>query len=261
MSRSRCCGSTGLWQQFQQAAIAVRRLADVMDVPAEPHCVLPSRVSRGSGRIEFVAVGFRYAPERPWLHRNVAFAIEPGECVVVTGRSGCGKSTLLKLLLGFAHPVEGAVRIDGRDTRAFAANELRSRFGVVPQETTLFSGTLLDNLQLGNPLAGFEQVVQACRVAGIHDTIEALPEGYRSEVGERGVGLSGGQKQRLALARALLRRPQVMLLDEPFSQLDDESAATIATAVSKLKGALTIVIVSHQVPPTLAVDRRIDLTA
>jgi ATP-binding cassette, subfamily B, bacterial HlyB/CyaB len=250
---------TSLWQQFQQAVIAVKRLADVMDVPAEPHCVAPTRVAQGAGRIEFAGVGFRYAPERPWLHRNLEFTVEPGECVVLTGRSGCGKSTLLKLLLGFAHPEEGAVRIGGRDTRAFGANELRARFGVVPQETTLFSGTLLDNLQLGNPLASFEQVVQACRVAEIHTTIEALPDGYRSEVGERGVGLSGGQKQRIALARALLRRPQVLLLDEPFSQLDDESAANIAAAVSKLKGALTIIIVSHQVPATLAIDRRIEL--
>jgi subfamily B ATP-binding cassette protein HlyB/CyaB len=252
---------TGLWQQFQQAVIAVRRLADVMDVPTEPHCVAPTRATRGAGRIEFAGVGFRYAPERPWLHRHLAFTVEAGECVVLCGPSGCGKSTLLKLLLGFAQPVEGAVRIDGRDTRSFGANELRARFGVVPQETTLFSGTLLDNLQLGNPLASFEQVVQVCRVAEIHETIEALPDGYRSEIGERGVGLSGGQKQRIALARALLRRPHVLLLDEPFSQLDDEAAAKVAAAVSKLKGALTIVIVSHQVPPTLAIDRRIALGA
>ena len=250
---------TGLWQQFQQAAIAVRRLADVMDVPCEPRSVTPSRPARSPGRLEFAAVGFRYANEGPWLHRELTLAIEPGEFVVLSGRSGRGKSTLLKLLLGFVHPTEGAVRVDGRDTRAYAANELRGRFGVVPQETTLFSGSLLLNLQIGNPMATFEQIVQACRLAQIHDTIEALPDGYRTEVGERGVGLSGGQKQRISLARALLRRPQVLLLDEPFSQLDDESAAGIAAALSSLKGALTIVIVSHQVPATLAIDRRIAL--
>ena len=249
---------TGLWQQFQQAAIAVRRLADMMDVPAEPHAVAVGHAQRGPGRIEFVGVGFRYGNEGPWLHRALDLTIDPGECVVLTGRSGRGKSTLLKLLLGFVHPVEGAVRIDGRDTRTCAANELRSRFGVVPQETTLFAGTLLDNLQLGNPHAGFEHIVQACRVAQIHDTLEALPHGYRSEVGERGVGLSGGEKQRMALARALLRRPQVLLLDEPFSQLDEASAASVAAALSSLKGKMTIVIVSHQVPATLALDRRIE---
>jgi subfamily B ATP-binding cassette protein HlyB/CyaB len=251
----------GLWQQFQQAAIAVRRLADLMDVPAEPQSLTPGRVASGPGRIELAGVSFRYADDRPWLYRRLDATIEPGECVVVTGPSGCGKSTLLKLLLGFALPGEGAVRLDGRDTRAFAANELRARFGVVPQETTLFSGTLLDNLQHGNALASFDQVASACRIAGIHATIEALPDGYMSEVGERGAGLSGGQKQRLSLARALLRKPQVLLLDEPFSQLDDDSARAIAAAISRLRGKLTIVIVSHQLPSTLQVDRRIDLTS
>jgi subfamily B ATP-binding cassette protein HlyB/CyaB len=249
----------GLWQQFQQAAIAVRRLGDVMDVPAEPRALLPARSARGPGRIEFAGVGFRHATERPWLCRDFRATIEPGECVAVTGPSGCGKSTLLKLLLAFVLPVEGAVRVDGRDTRAYAANELRARFGVVPQETTLFAGTVLANVQLGDPLASFADVVQACRIAGIHDAIEALPEGYRTEVGERGVGLSGGQRQRVALARALLRRPQILLLDEPFSQLDAESAARVAAAIGRLKGALTIVAVTHQLPATLAFDRVIAL--
>lgn len=249
----------GLWQQFQQAAIAVRRLGDVMDVPAEPRALLPGRPQRGPGRIEFAGVGFRYAPERPWLLRRFEATVLPGECVAITGPSGCGKSTLLKLLLGFALPVEGAVRVDGRDTRALPVNELRSRFGVVPQESTLFCGTLLANLQAGHPLAGVDDVVQACRIAGIHDTVEALPDGYRTLVGERGTGLSGGQRQRLALARALLRRPQVLLLDEPFSQLDEASARHIAAAIARLRGALTIVIVTHQLPATLVLDRRIDL--
>lgn len=251
----------GLWQQFQQAAIAVRRLADVMDVPPEPHAVASTRLAPGRGRIELVDVGFRYGRDRPWLYQGLSATIEPGECIVVTGPSGCGKSTLVKLLLGFALPEEGAVRIDGRDTRAYAVNELRARFGVVPQETALFSGTLLDNLQHGNATANFEQVVAACRIAGVHEAIETLPDGYRTEVGERGVGLSGGQKQRVSLARALLRRPQALLLDEPFSQLDDDSATRIAAAISRLKGKLTIVIVSHQLPATLAFDRRIDLGA
>jgi subfamily B ATP-binding cassette protein HlyB/CyaB len=214
----------GLWQQFQQAAIAVRRLGDVMDVPAEPRALAAARSSRGPGRIELAGVGFRYAQDRPWLYRELDAAIEPGECVIVSGPSGCGKSTLLKLMLGFALPTEGAVRVDGRDTRAWAMNELRARFGVVPQDTVLFSGKRL---------------------------AKALPEGYRTEVGERGVGLSGGQRQRLALARALLRRPQVLLLDEPFSQLDAQAAE------AKLKGRLSIIVVSHQWPAGLAFDRRI----
>jgi subfamily B ATP-binding cassette protein HlyB/CyaB len=129
----------------------------------------------------------------------------------------------------------------------------------VPQETTLFSGTLLDNLLHGSATASLEQVMHACRIAEIHAAIERLPDGYRTEIGERGVGLSGGQKQRLSLARALLRRPQALLLDEPFSQLDEDSAARVAAAISRLKGRLTIVVVSHQVPAALAFDRRIEL--
>jgi subfamily B ATP-binding cassette protein HlyB/CyaB len=249
----------GLWQQFQQAAIAVRRLGDVMDAPPEPRALLAARASRGPGRIEFCGVGFRHAPDRAWLYRGLDATIEPGSCVAVTGPSGCGKSTLLKLLLAFALPTEGAVRIDGRDTRAHAANELRSRFGVVPQDIALFAGTVLSNLQLGHPLAGLPEVAKACRIAGIHDAIEALPDGYATTIGERGVGLSGGQRQRLALARALLRRPQILLLDEPFSQLDEEAASHVAEAIGRLRGTLTIVIVTHVLPPGLAVDRRIAL--
>jgi subfamily B ATP-binding cassette protein HlyB/CyaB len=251
----------GLWQQFQQAAIAVRRLRDVMDMQPERSALLPGRAVRGPGRLEFADLSFRYGPERPWLLQRFSATVDPGECVVVTGPSGCGKSTLLKLLLAFALPVEGSVRIDGRDTRAHAVNELRGRFGVVPQETTLFAGTVLANVQLGDPLAGFADVVKACRLAGIHEAIEALPEGYRTPIGERGVGLSGGQRQRLALARALLRRPQILLLDEPFSQLDAEAAERIAGAITRLRGALTIVIVTHHLPDALAFDRRIALRA
>ncbi len=249
----------GLWQQFQQATIAVRRLADIMDVPGEPSAVLPAREGGGPGRIELKGVGFRYDESRPWLYRGLDLAIEPGECVVVTGPSGCGKSTLFKLVQGFAFPVEGQVLLDGRDTRHLAANQLRAHFGVVPQETMLFSGTILDNLLLANPLVTFEQIVQACKLAEIHAVIEALPDGYRTEVGERGVGLSGGQKQRIALARALLRRPKVLLLDEPVSQLDAESAGRIAAAVSRLKGKLTIVLVSHQLPTLLKYDRIVEV--
>jgi subfamily B ATP-binding cassette protein HlyB/CyaB len=249
----------GLWQQAQQASIAVRRLADIMDVPREPRTLAPIRAATGPVGIELVGLGYRQAPERPWLYRGLDARIGPGECVVITGPSGSGKSTLLRLLQGFAYPVEGAVRIDGRDTRALAVNELRGRLGIVLQDTSLFSGTLLANLELANPLAGIDQITQACRIAGVHATIERLPEGYRTEVGERGVGLSGGQRQRLALARALLRRPGALLLDEPFSQLDQDSAREVADALSRLRGTLTIVVVSHVLPATLRFDRRIDL--
>jgi subfamily B ATP-binding cassette protein HlyB/CyaB len=170
------------------------------------------------------------------------------------GPSGSGKSTLAKLLQAFYQPAEGSIRIDGRDIRHLAANELRAAFGVVPQETVLFSGTLYDNLIMAQPHARFEDVIEACKLAEIHEVIDALPEGYRTEVGERGIGLSGGQRQRIAIARALLRRPQVLIFDEAASNLDQHTAEHFAKTINKLRGKATILFIAHHVPKGLQVD-------
>jgi subfamily B ATP-binding cassette protein HlyB/CyaB len=162
-------------------------------------------------------------------------------------------------MLGFYQPTAGAIRLDGIDARHLAANELRAAFGVVPQETILFSGTILANLTAGNPAASFEQVAQACRMAGIHDVIEALPQGYQTEVGERGVGLSGGQKQRLAIARALLKGPKVLIFDEATSALDGETAENFARTINALKGKVTMLFITHALPRALKVDRVVQL--
>ena len=250
----------GLWQQFQQATIAVRRLGDIMNVPTEPWTLSSVREAGGAGAIEFRGVGFRYAHDRPYVLRDFNLTIAPGECVVVMGPSGVGKSTLTKLLQGFLWPVEGQVLIDGRDTRHMAANELRGHFGVVPQETMLFSGTILENLLLANPMATFEMAVQAARLAEIHETIEALPAGYKTDVGERGVGLSGGQKQRIAIARALLKRPQILIFDEATSGLDAAVADHFAATIARFKGKVTILFVTHRAPERLLPDRIVRLT-
>jgi subfamily B ATP-binding cassette protein HlyB/CyaB len=244
----------GLWQQFQQASIAVQRLADVMNAPPEPYAVAPSRDAVGPGRIEFKGASFRYRDELPFLFRHLNLAIAPGQSVVVMGPSGSGKSTLAKLLQGFYWPVDGQILIDGRDSRHFAANELRAYFGVVPQDTTLFSGTVYDNLILANPFATFDLVVQACKFAEIHDFIDGLPNGYQTEIGERGVGLSGGQKQRIAVARALLKRPKVLIFDEATSNLDAPTAENIARTINGLKGKVTMLFIAHQAPKGLAAD-------
>jgi subfamily B ATP-binding cassette protein HlyB/CyaB len=245
---------SGLWQEFQQANIAVKRLGDMMDMPTEPHAMVPSREARGQGALELVNLAFRYSEHHPWLYRNLNLSFKPGRLSVLMGASGCGKSTLAKLLLGFYQPGDGQVLLDGRDIRFLAANELRRSFGVVPQETVLFSGTIYDNLVMAHPHASFDDVIAACKAAEIHDTIDKLPQGYQTEIGERGTGLSGGQRQRLAIARALLRNPNILIFDEAVSNLDQQTAEGFARTVNSLKGKVTMVFITHQIPRGLQVD-------
>jgi subfamily B ATP-binding cassette protein HlyB/CyaB len=245
----------GLWQEFQQADIAVKRLGDVMDMPSEPYSLTPSRSSRPhGGAIELQDMSFRYTAEHPFLYRNLTLTFQAGRLTVIMGPSGCGKSTLAKLLLGFHIPTDGRILIDGCDIRHMSANELRSIFGVVPQETVLFSGTIYDNLSHANPHAGFEEIVQSCRQAEIHEFIDGLPRGYKTEIGEHGVGLSGGQRQRIAIARALLKRPRILIFDEAVSNLDQQTAESFAATVNSLKGKVTMLFITHQVPKGLLVD-------
>ena len=244
----------GLWSQFQQASLSVKRLGDVMNAPVEPYSITPQRQNDGRGQLEITGLGFRYGEGRPLLYSGLDLVVEPGQTVAVMGPSGTGKSTFAKLLLGFYPPTQGGIRIDGVDIRNLSANELRSWFGVVPQETVLFSGTILANLQAGNPDATLDQVAHACRMAGVHEVVEALPQGYQSEIGERGAGLSGGQKQRLAIARALLKRPRILIFDEATSALDAETAEAFAKTVNQLKGKVTMIFITHALPKSLRVD-------
>ncbi len=249
----------GLWQEFQQASIAVKRLGDILDMPQEPHTLSPAREAAGKGIIELTDIAFRYSDNHPWLYRNLGMTFKPGRLTVLMGPSGCGKSTLAKLLLGFYQPQEGQITLDGRDIRHLAANELRRTFGVVPQETVLFAGTLYDNLVMAQPHATFDEVIAACKAAEIHDTIDKLPDGYRTEIGERGTGLSGGQRQRIAIARALLKKPRILIFDEAVSNLDQQTAEHFAKTINTLKGRVTMIFITHQIPKGLHVDEVIAL--
>jgi subfamily B ATP-binding cassette protein HlyB/CyaB len=222
---------------------------------------VPARAEPSGGTIEVLDVAFRYGDDTPYLYEHLTLRVEAGACVAIVGPSGSGKSTLAKLLQGFYPPTHGEIRIGGRSTRHLAANELRVAFGVVPQETTLFSGTVYDNLAGANPHASFEEIVHTCRLAEIHRTIEALPQGYQTPLGERGVGLSGGQKQRIAIARALLKRPQVLIFDEATSNLDRATAERLAETIGRLKGKVTMLFITHEVPAALRVDRVVTLGA
>jgi len=244
----------GLWQEFQQAAIAVRRLGDLMDAPAESYALRPSHSHEGAGRIEIQNLGFAYSQAHAPVFENFNLRVEPGSCVALLGPSGSGKSTLARLLLGFYVPTAGSVKVDGHDTRQLSANELRLQFGVVPQETTLFAGTVQENLAAAQPHASFAEIIEACSMAEIHEVIEALPQGYQTMLGEHGVGLSGGQKQRIAIARALLRRPRILIFDEATASLDRETAESLGRTISRLRGKVTLIFIAHQLPATLAVD-------
>ena len=244
----------GLWQQFQQANLSIARLGDLMNAPTEPYAVVPRRDNARQGHIRIDRIAFRYQETHPLVYDNLSLEIPPGHTIALMGASGCGKSTLAKLLQGFYQPSNGRIELDGIDIRHLSANELRSHFGVVPQETVLFSGTIYDNLHMASPNASFEQIVAACQMAEIHDAIEALPQGYQTDIGERGAGLSGGQKQRIAIARALLKRPSILVFDEATSALDQHTAEQFAHTINSLKGKVTMIFITHSLPKGLQVD-------
>ncbi len=245
----------GLWNEFQQALLSVDRLGDILnhplEVPAEKAITLP----RIKGEVRFDQVSFQYAPAGQKVVDGVSLAIEPGECVGIVGRSGSGKSTLAKLLQRLYIPGEGAIYLDGLDLRHLNPFWLRSNLGVVLQESFLFSGTIRDNIALPRPDAPLEAILQAARLAGAHDFIAELPEGYDTEVSERGGSLSGGQKQRIAIARALITNPRLLIFDEATSALDYESERIIRDNLQKIKEGRTTVIIAHRLSTLSACDR------
>ncbi len=182
----------------------------------------------------------------PLVLRNLNFRIQPGQTVALAGPSGAGKSSILNLLLRFYDPTEGQVTLDGLDLRSIRRDSLRRHFALVQQETFLFNDSILDNIRYGHPEAGMEQIIAAARDANAHAFICDLPNGYNTNVGERGVRLSGGQKQRISIARAFLANPPILLLDEPTSSVEPEAEAAIIAALDRLMVGRTTVLTSHR---------------
>ena len=245
------------WSELQDVRNAVQRLNDVFDTtPEEDDSRTLLTLARLEGAIRFENVSFRYTPgqDRPTL-ANLSFEIRPGEKIAVVGRSGSGKTTLAKLILGLYFPSEGRVFIDGHDLKAISRRNLRRRIGVVPQEVFLFSGTIRENIALGDPDTSFERVVAAARMAGAHDFISEMALGYDTKVGERGMSVSGGQRQRIALARALLRDPDVLVLDEATSALDVESERTIQANLDGASRGRTTIVIAHRLSTVRNADR------
>jgi ABC-type multidrug transport system fused ATPase/permease subunit len=214
------------------------------------------RLERVEGAVTLDGVGFRY-PTRPDVDAltGVDLHVRPGEVVALVGRSGAGKSTILNLLLRFYDPDEGRVSIDGHDTRTLDASWLRAQIGVVLQEPVLFSGTIADNIRYGLPGRTDAEVVAAAEVASAREFIERFPAGFATEIGTRGVQLSGGQRQRLAIARAVLRRPRILILDEATNALDSQSEAFVHQALRALDYGPTTFIVAHRLSTVINIDR------
>ncbi|SEO54444.1 ATP-binding cassette, subfamily B [Salinihabitans flavidus] len=247
-----------IWGELQRAAGATERLVDLLHAcdsvtdPAVP-VALPSPVR---GEIGFENVSFRY-PSRPDVPAldGVNLTIEPGETVALVGPSGAGKSTIIQLILRFHDPQSGRITLDGVDLSTMTRAEFRKALALVPQDPMIFAGSALENIRFGRPGATDAEVEAAARAAAAHEFITALPEGYASRLGERGVTLSGGQKQRIAIARAILRDAPVLLLDEATSALDAESERLVQNAVDSLAQSRTTIIVAHRLATVKKADR------
>jgi ATP-binding cassette subfamily B protein len=246
---------TTIANSVQQSFAAARRVFEVLDTPAEVDsksgAVVPTRIR---GRIAFENVSFGYADGGAVL-QGVSFEAEPGQIVGIFGRTGTGKSTLLGLIPRFYDPQQGRILADGVDLQDYDLDAYRRHIGIVYQESFLFSNTVAANIAFGNPQATQAQVEQAARIASAHEFIQALPQGYDTVLGESGVDLSGGQRQRLALARALLPEPPVLILDDPTAAVDARTEHEIATALRTAMTGRTAFIVSNR----LSLLRRADV--
>jgi subfamily B ATP-binding cassette protein HlyB/CyaB len=236
-----------VWQDFQQIRVSVERLGDILNAPAEP-AYTPNRATppRIEGRISFDHVSFRYQPNGRDVLADIDLEIPAGQVLGVVGRSGSGKSTLTRLVQRLYLPTEGRMMIDGVDLGLVDTSWLRRQVGVVLQENLLFNRSVRENIALADPAAPMEAVIRAARLAGAHDFILDLPEAYDTQIEERGANLSGGQRQRLAIARALMADPRILIFDEATSALDAESEEIIQRNMASIVKGRTVIVIAHR---------------
>ena len=239
-------GLAQLLESAQQAFAGAERVIEILDAPRsivdKPGAV---SIGKAQGRISFDGVSFSYIEGVPVLS-DVSFEIRPGQMAALVGATGVGKTTLSQLISRFYDPTAGCVRLDGRDLREITLESLRKNMSIVLQDTFLFNGTIEENIAFARPDASFDEVQSSARTARIHEDIMAMPDGYRTQVGERGVKLSGGQKQRIAIARAVLCRAPVLILDEATASVDVRTEAQIQQAINEIAGTRTIVTIAHR---------------
>lgn len=251
---NRAAGLIDKWNDFRMLGLHAERVADIAMTPAETSLEAGYAGPLPAACVEVKNLSFRYAEGEPWVLKDCSIRIEAGECVAIAGPSGCGKTTLAKLLLGLLEPTEGTILFGGIGVRKLGLARYRSEVAAVMQDDQLFAGSIADNIAFFDPDATPLRVEAAARLAHIHDEVVAMPMGYQSLVGDMGASLSGGQKQRVLLARALYRRPKLLVLDEATSHLDVERERQINAVIKRMK--LTRLVVAHR-PETLACADRV----
>jgi ATP-binding cassette, subfamily B, bacterial HlyB/CyaB len=249
-----------IWQDFHQARLSVLRLGDILNTPTEP-ALQPTRSALPGirGDITFEHVTFRYRIDGPEVLHDVSFHVAAGQVVGIVGPSGSGKSTLAKLVQRLFVPETGRVLVDGVDLAMVDPAWLRRQVGSVLQENVLFNRTVRDNIALADPGMTMQRIIAAADLAGAHDFILELPEGYDTIVGERGATLSGGQRQRIAIARALVTNPRILIFDEATSALDYESERVIQQNMERIAKNRTVVIIAHRLSTVRRCDRIVTL--
>jgi ABC-type bacteriocin/lantibiotic exporter with double-glycine peptidase domain len=246
--------------QVQAARASLERMGAILDRASEGTCDDSAAAVSLGGELELREVSFAY-PDAPPLLGGVSLHVRPGESVALVGPSGAGKTTLAGLVLGFYRPAAGDIVFDGRPIESYPLGALRRRLGYVPQRPTLSSGSVLDNLRFGNPEAAMAEVTGAARAAAIHEEILRLPQGYRTEVGEGGLMLAEGQRQRIALARALLMDPDVLILDEPTAALDAAAERALIEGVQRWRRGRTMLVITHRMSTAACCERVAMLSA
>lgn len=245
-----------LWQEYQQASLSVKRIGDIFNSAPEP-TVEAGKMGMPAikGKIEFDKVNFRYRLDSPQVIKEMSFEIEPDTVVGVVGRSGSGKSTISKLIQRLYIPEGGKIMVDGIDISMTDPLWLRSQIGIVLQENFMFNGTVSENIAIHCKNAKMEDIIKAATIAGAHDFITELREGYNTIIGEKGVGLSGGQKQRIAIARAILDNPKILIFDEATSALDYESESIIQRNLKEICRNRTVIIIAHRLSTLRDADK------